>query len=156
HDTTQLEGWAVTVVPLGTLVGERLARSVIVLLGAVGLVLVIGCANIANLLLARTVSRQRETAVRRALGASGRDLVRQYLTESLVLALVGGAGGLLLALWGVDMLNRVLPTTLPVTEGGVISRPPIALDAATFAFATLASALAGLAFGLTPAVAAVR
>jgi putative ABC transport system permease protein len=156
RETPQLDGWAVAVVPLRSLVSENLGESAMVLLGAVSLVLLIACANIANLLLARAASRGRETAIRRALGANGRLLMRQFLAESLLLAVAGGAAGLLIALWGVDILNRVLPAVLPVTQGGVISRPPIILDPAAFAFAALISALVSVVFGLAPAFAASR
>jgi putative ABC transport system permease protein len=156
QDVPQLAGWGVTVVPLQHLVGENLASSLLVLLGAVGLVLLIACANIANLLLARAVSRERETAIRRALGANGRRLMRQFLTESVLLGALGGAAGLLIALWGVDVLGRVLPATLTVTDGGVITRPPVAMDAVVFGFAVLLAMATAIAFGLAPAFARAR
>jgi len=152
----QLTGWGVTVVPLQHLVAENLQSSLLVLLGAVGLVLLIACANIVNLLLARAVSRERETAIRRALGANGRQLMRQFLTESALLGAAGGAAGLLIAVWGVDMLNRVLPATLTVTDGGVVTRPPVAMDAVVFGFVVLVATATAIAFGLTPAFAASR
>jgi putative ABC transport system permease protein len=153
RESPQLQGWGVTVVPLQALVGESLGAPMTVLIGAVGLVLLVACANIATLLLARAAEREHETAIRRALGATGHRLVRQFLSESLLLALIGGAAGLLVALWGVEILDRVLPATLPVTQGGAVSRPPIILDTATFAFATLTSAIAAMLFGLGPTVA---
>ena len=152
----QLTGWGVTVVPLQHLVAENLESSLLVLLGAVGLVLLIACANIANLLLARAVARERETAIRCALGANRRHLMRQFLTESFLLGALGGAAGLLLALWGVDMLDRVLPATLTVTDGGVVARPPVAMDAVVFVFALLVAMATAIAFGLAPAFAAAR
>ncbi len=152
----QLKGWGTTVVPLHRLVGEDLGASLLVLLAAVGFVLLIACANIANLLLARAVARQRETAIRRALGATRARLVRQFLSESVLLGLAGGGVGLLFALWGVDVLDTVLPATFRVTAGGEVMRPPLSIDAAVLAFTMLIAVGTGLVFGLVPALTATR
>jgi len=152
----QMRDWAVTVVPLRRLVAENLGASAMVLLGAVGVVLVVACANIASLLLARATSCERDIAVRRALGANRRHLAQQFLAESLALSLLGGIAGLLLAMWGTDILDNVLPQTLPVTDGGVIVRPPILLDGIVASFTACVSIATGLAFGLTPALASGR
>jgi len=114
------------------------------LLGAVGLVLLIACANVANLQLARSRVRQREIAVRRALGATGWRLARQMLAESLLLAALGGLAGLLLAQWGVRWLIRISPSSIPrIDQTG--------LDLPTLGFTTVLAILSGLIFGMAPA-----
>jgi len=152
-----LRGWATTVVPVAEVVSENVRGGLWLLLAAVALVLLIACANLANLMLARATGRTRETAIRMALGAGGWRLARQFLTESLVLGAIGGVAGLLLALWGVDLLEKVVPQTMPLSGGaGNVIRPVIRADGWTLGF-TLISALAtSLIFGLAPALAAAR
>jgi predicted permease len=123
--------------------------ALVVLLVAVGFVLLIACANVAHLLLARAAARRREVAVRLALGATRGQIIRQFLVESLMLAGVSGAAGLLLAQWGVRTLARFTPANLPRVQ-------EITIDARVLAFALGLSLVTGLLFGLLPALYAAR
>jgi predicted permease len=125
------------------LIGDN-SRLLWLLLGAVTFVLLIACANVANLLLATGASRQKEMAIRSALGASQWRVVRQLLTESTIMALVGGAFGLLLAFWGVALITRLLPTDFPRIQ-------EIHIDWRVLTFTFAASVLTGILFGLAPA-----
>lgn len=126
------------------LVGD-IGLSLFILLGAVGFVLLIACANVANLMLARIGGRQREIAVRTALGASRLRIVRQLLTESFMIAVAGGAAGLLLAVWAVSWLVSLGPETIPRLH-------EISVDTRVATFTLLVSAATGLLFGLAPAL----
>lgn len=126
------------------LVGD-IGLSLFILLGAVGFVLLIACANVANLMLARIGGRQREIAVRTALGASRLRIVRQLLTESLMIAVAGGGAGLLLAIWAVSWLVSLGPETIPRVH-------EISVDARVAGFTLLVSAATGVLFGLAPAL----
>lgn len=144
------EGWgSARVITLHeALVGE-VRPALLVLLGAVALVLLIACVNLANLLLAQGTARGREIAIRAAVGARRSRVIRQLLTETMALAVVGGVLGLILAFWGVDALLALSAGTVPRPEA-------IRLDGWVVGFTLLLSVLTGLVFGLVPALKAAR
>jgi predicted permease len=144
------QSWTVRARPWRDFLVKDAKTSVLILAGAVGLVLLIACVNIANLLLARTTSRGRELAIRLALGATRGRVLRQLLVESLLLAAVGGAVGLLLAFWGVEALTGVLPQLEASFRSLNEMREEIRIDRSVMWFTLAITLLSGLFFGLLP------
>ncbi|MGE5648455.1 MAG: ABC transporter permease [Acidobacteriota bacterium] len=143
-----MRDWRVTVEPLGNVLVESIRPALLVLLGAVAFVLLIACTNVANLLLARGSGRLKEVAIRTAVGASRARLVRQFLTESVLLGLAGGALGLLFAVWGMRALAALLPEA--------VSMPELGFDRWVLLFTAAVSVGTGVLFGLAPAFAVTR
>jgi putative ABC transport system permease protein len=141
--------WGVTLVPLAEQLVGDVRRPLWLLLGAVGFVLLIACANVANLSLARATARRKEVALRAALGAGRARIVRQLMTESLLLSAIGGGAGLALATWGVDALLALSPPDLLGLEG-------VGLDGRVVAFTVAVAVLTSAVFGLAPAFETMR
>src|SRR5436190_17254808 len=137
-------GTGVVLVPLRTQMVGDYQKPLVVLLVAVGFILLIACANVANLMMARTAARDREIAIRRAMGAGQFRLIRQMLTESILLATLGGFIGLLLATWGVQLLLGLTPKDIPRLEG-------VSVDRSALLFTFVVSIGTGVLFGLAPA-----
>ena len=143
------KGWGIFMAPLQDYLVRDVRPVLYTLLGAVGCVLLIACANLANLLLARATARHREISIRAALGAGRGRLVRQLLTESVVLAVCGGVAGVVLANWGLDSLVALAPSNLPRSG-------EIRLDSGVLLFSLALSVVTGLVFGIAPAWLAAR
>ncbi len=154
--------WTAAARPLDTIrVASGLRRSLLVLFGAVGMVLLIACVNLANLLVARAMARKQEIAVRLALGAGRGRLVRMLVTESLVLALLGGVASLMVAFAGTNVLSAINPQETLRVQGlsggiGAIGFEGIRLDGSALAFTFAVTVAVGLLFGLAPALGATR
>jgi predicted permease len=139
------QGWSAAVIPLREHLVGNVRKAVLILLGAVCFVLLIACVNVANLMLVRAAGRRKELAIRAALGASRLRIIRQLLAESVLVWLLGGILGLLLALWGMDLIAALIPQS-------ILPRGEISLDARILGFTALASLVTAVLFGLIPAL----
>lgn len=142
-------GWSLRVVSLREQLVGNTRGTLFILFGAVGFVLLIACANVANLMLVRAASRQKEIALRASLGASRIRLIRQLLTESVLLSVIGGALGIVIAMFGVDLLLKIGEGSIPITAD-------VKIDGTVMVFTLLVSVGTGLLFGLAPALRTLR
>jgi putative ABC transport system permease protein len=153
-------GWGAVVRPYASIVaGRDLQRSLYVLFAAVGMVLLIGCVNVANVMLARAVAREREVAVRLALGATRGRVIQQFLAESVLVSVSGGALGILVGYLAMALLKAALaalPLNLTILPVLIPAEASITLDLRVLLFTAIVSVACGLAFGLAPALAAIR
>jgi predicted permease len=149
NEVHKSSGMRIRLVPLHEDIVKGVRLSLVVLMAAVGFVLLIACGNVANLLLARASTRQKEIAIRAALGAGRRRIIRQVLTEAVLLSLLGGAFGVLLAYWGTDLLLALRPANLPRLQD-------VHMDGTVLLFCLGACLFTGILFGLAQALPAIR
>lgn len=138
-------GWGVSLLPMHDAIVQNVRPALLILFGAVGFVLLIACSNVANLLLARAAAREREIAIRLAMGAGRLRLMRQILTESVLVSVIGGGLGVLIAMWGTQALISLNPQGIPRAN-------EIGVDPKVLVFALVASVVSGILFGVVPAV----
>ncbi|MCC7154771.1 MAG: ABC transporter permease [Bryobacterales bacterium] len=157
EQTPNYKGWGASVTPLASTVTEGIRSSLFMLFGAVALALLIACINVANLLVARALTREREIAIRSALGAGRARVIQQLLTESTLLALAGGVAGVILAAWMVEGITRLMPASISMRDGigSLLLRHP-EVNPWVLGGALLISLLTGILFGLLPAWSASR
>ena len=151
------KGWKTVVVPSQNALLEYIRPALYLLLASVIFVLLLACANVANLLLAKMTTRQREVGIRAAMGAGRLRIIRQFLIENMIVSALGGVAGFLVAIWGVDMLSRLLPKSIPLPNGAAeVMLPSISVDGRVLLFAILISLGCSILFGLAPAIQASR
>jgi predicted permease len=157
REHSSMRGWRASVTPMQETITESVRPALLVLMGSVGLVLLIACANIANLLLARAISRRREVSIRLALGAGRARILRQLLTESALLSLIGGGLGVMMAMWLVDLFSRFLPAAVALQGGsGEVILRQIEVSPMVLLGGLGLSLLTGILFGALPALEALR
>jgi predicted permease len=152
---SEYANWKVSALPLRDALLGNVRTAVFVLVGAVAIVLLIACANVAGLLLVRAAARQREIAIRAAIGATRRQLLRQFFVESALIAVLGGGLGMLITAWSIDALVKLLPET-GVLDGGIPAETSIHISAPVLLFAVGVTFAATFLFGLWPAWQASR
>lgn len=149
-------GWTTSMVFARAALVEAIQPALLALLGSVTVILLLACANVANLLLSRASSREKEIAIRLSMGARRGRLIRQLLTESLILSTAGGMLGIVIAYWSIEVLRHLVPSRLQLSGGAEVDLPHYGLNWEVMGYALLISLLTGLVFGIVPAMHASR